>query len=209
MFRNLEPLVLASRSPRRNNLLLSAGVAFTVHPSGVDEPAPSDGGPGAGSPAKTAEECARLKVRSVSALYPGAWVLGADTIVVVEGRIFGKPADEAEAIRMLEILSGRTHEVITGICLVGPAGEGAKSGWDAAGLTAAVVTRVRFKHLSRAEIEAYARSGEPMDKAGAYGIQDGGAFLVRSVEGSYTNVVGLPLCEVIEWLSDAHVIEPA
>jgi septum formation protein len=215
MFRNLEPLVLASRSPRRNNLLLSAGVAFTVHPSGVDEPVPPDGGPGADSPAQTAEECARLKARSVSALYPGAWVLGADTIVVVEGRIFGKPADEAEAIRMLETLSGRTHEVITGICLVGPAGEGAKTGSDggggrqAGGLTAAVVTRVRFKPLSRAEIEAYVRSGEPMDKAGAYGIQDGGAFLVRSVEGSYTNVVGLPLCEVIEWLSDARVIEPA
>ena len=201
MFRMLQPLILASQSPRRSRLLLSAGVVFLAYPSGIDEPGPPNGGFGQASPAAIAEKCARLKAQSVSAAYPGAWVLGADTVVVIEGRICGKPADGAGAVRMLEILSGREHEVITGICLVGPAGKGCRIG--------SVVTRVSFKPLSKGEIEAYVRTGEPMDKAGAYGIQDRGAFLVRSVQGSYTNVVGLPLCEVIDWLMDENIIEPA
>lgn len=201
MFRMLAPLILASRSPRRSRLLLSAGVVFEVHPSEIEEPVPAAGVPGKGGAAATAQRCARLKAESVSAVYPCAWVLGADTIVVSEGRIFGKPRDAAEAVCMLATLNDREHEVITGICLAGPAGKGSRTG--------SVATRVRFKALSRGEIEAYARTGEPMDKAGAYGIQDAGAFLVRCVEGSYTNVVGLPLSEVIDWLMDENIIEPA
>ena len=209
MFRMLQPLVLASESPRRNSLLRSVGLAFKAHPSGIDEPVPPDGRFGPGGPAAAAEKCARLKAEPVSAAYPGAWVLGADTIVVVEGRIFGKPADSADALRMLEILSGRQHEVITGICLVGKVGSHkSKVESQKKVRSGAVVTRVTFKPLSRGEIEAYVRSGEPMDKAGAYGIQDKGAFLARSVEGSYTNVVGLPLCEVIDWLLGENIIEP-
>ena len=99
------------------------------------------------------------------------------------------------------LLSGRAHEVITGMCLVQPGGKLRRSGW--------VITRVRFKFLSMGEIEAYVRTGEPMDKAGAYGIQGIGAFLVRSVDGSYTNVVGLPLCESLDWLINESIIEPA
>lgn len=201
MFKSLLPLILASESPRRRRLLLSAGVVFKAHPSGIEEPGPLDGLPGPGSAAAIAEKCARLKAQSVSAACPSAWVLGADTIVVVGGRIFGKPADAAGAVRMLETLSGREHEVITGMCLARPAGKGLRIG--------SVVTRVSFKALSKREIEAYVRTGEPVDKAGAYGIQGAGAYLVRSLEGSYTNVVGLPLCEVIDWLMDENIIEPA
>ena len=168
-------------------------------PSGVDEPVAPDGRLGPGAAARTAESCARLKAEAVSAAHPGAWVLGADTMVVFDGRIFGKPTDRADAVRILEILGGRQHEVITGMCLLGPGGKGPKVG--------SVVTRVGFRHLTSAEIEAYVRTGEPMDKAGAYGIQDRGAFMVRSVEGSYTNVVGLPLCEVIDWLLEKKIIE--
>ncbi len=102
---------------------------------------------------------------------------------------------------MLVDLNGRTHEVITGMCLIEPGGMDRRSG--------SVITRVRFKTLSMVEIEAYVRTGEPMDKAGAYGIQGIGAFLVSAVEGSYTNVVGLPLCEVVDWLVSENIIEPA
>lgn len=201
MFRMLQPLILASESPRRKILLHSAGLVFRACPSGIDEPGPRDGRFGPEGPALVAERCARLKAQALSASYPSAFVLGADTIVVREGQIFGKPSDVAGAVRMLELLSNRDHEVITGVCLIGPDGKTRRAG--------SVVTRVSFKSVSKREIEAYVKTGEPMDKAGGYGIQGAGAFLVRSVEGSYTNVVGLPLCEVIDWLMDENVIEPA
>jgi septum formation protein len=178
-------------------------LVFDAHPSRLDEPVPPDGRFGPEGPAAIAENCARLKAECVAVVHPGVWVLGADTIVIVEDRIFGKPADFASAVRMLDVLSDANHEVITGICLLkkGKSGSVARTG--------SVVTRVSFKALSRGEIEAYVRTGEPLDKAGAYGIQGAGAFLVRSVQGSYTNVVGLPLCEVIELLLDENIIEPA
>lgn len=202
MFKTLKPLILASESPRRAGLLLSVGVEFDVRPSRVDESVwqgePIDP---AGGPAGIALRRAGLKARSVSCLHPDSWVLGADTIVVLGGSIFGKPSSRAEAVQMLETLSGKTHEVITGICLVRPGGKLLRG--------QSVTTRVSFKPLSAREIEAYVGTGEPMDKAGAYGIQGIGAFLARSVEGSYTNVVGLPLCEVLDWLMDESIIEPA
>lgn len=148
-----------------------------------------------------AERCAYLKAISVSTLHPDSWIFGADTIVVLNGRIFGKPSGAADAVGMLQALSGRAHEVITGMCLVDPGGKLRRSG--------SVSTRVHFKDVSMREIEAYVRTGEPLDKAGAYGIQGIGAFLVRSVEGSYTNVVGLPLCQTLEWLMQENIIEPA
>ncbi len=169
-----------------------------MYPSRMDESAQV--GASAQRPPEIAERWAVLKADSVSRLHPGLWILGADTIVVLDGGIFGKPSNAAEAVRMLALLSGRAHEVITGICLVRPGGKLSRSG--------SVTTLVRFKNLSIKEIEAYVRTGEPMDKAGAYGIQGRGAFLVRSVEGSYTNVVGLPLCETLDWLMDENIIEP-
>jgi nucleoside triphosphate pyrophosphatase len=202
MFKTLQPLILASESPRRKRLLLSVGIELEVHPSRIDESVwPDESAEPGKSPAGIAERRARLKANSISPLHPDSWILGADTIVVFDGRIFGKPSDPAEAVRMLDILSDRAHEVITGMCLIRPGGKLRRSG--------SVTTRVRFKTLSTGEIEAYVKTGEPMDKAGAYGIQGLGAFLVRSVEGSYTNVVGLPLCEALDWLMDENIIEPA
>ena len=195
MFKTLQPLILASESPRRKRLLQSVGIELRVEPSGIDEVgAPS------GTPAEIARRWAYLKAHSVSGRFPRFWVLGADTVVVLDGQIFGKPASPMEAGSMLQQLSGRTHEVITGMCLVYAAANVLKTG--------SVTTRVQFKDLTTEEIDAYARTSEPMDKAGAYGIQGIGSFLARSIEGSYTNVVGLPLCETIEWLAGEKVIEP-
>lgn len=177
-------------------MLRSVGLHFQVEPSRIEE-----AGVPPGNPASDAEKWAYIKSASVAAAFPDCWTLGADTIVVVDGRIFGKPADRDEAVNMLSQLSGRTHDVITGMCLM-------KS---SAGIhkTGSVTTRVLFKDLSRKEIEAYVETGEPMDKAGAYGIQGIGACLVREICGSYTNVVGLPLCEVLDWLMGEGIIEPA
>jgi len=201
MFKTLRPLILASESPRRKRLLLSVGVEFDVHPSSIDESVwlgePAEPGKG---PAEVAERWACLKADSISSQHPDSWILGADTIVVLDGRIFGKPSDSAGAVRMLNTLSGRVHEVITGMCLIEPGGKLRRSG--------SVTTRVRFKNLSMEEIGAYVRTAEPMDKAGGYGIQGIGAFLVESIEGSYTNVVGLPLCQALEWLMHENIIEP-
>ncbi|MEM5787361.1 MAG: Maf family protein [Syntrophobacteraceae bacterium] len=196
MFWTLRSLILASGSPRRKRLLESVGIEFQVRPSDVEE----IDSPG-NTPEIAAEEWADLKAHSVSLQFPDAWVLGADTIVVLDGRIFGKPSDRTMAEQMLTTLSGRVHEVITGICLAHAGRSTRRKG--------RVSTRVEFKHLSREEIQAYIGTGEPMDKAGAYGIQGAGAFLVRSVEGSYSNVVGLPLCETIEWLMEEGIIAPA
>jgi septum formation protein len=202
MFKTLKPFVLASASPRRKHLLESLGIEFLVDPSGMDESVePAGAGEAGKSPAQTAQTWARLKAGSICASHPDSWILGADTIVVLDGRIFGKPSGRPEAVEMLQALGGRTHEVVTGMCLLQPGGKVRRS--------CSAVTRVHFKDLSLMEIEAYVRTGEPLDKAGAYGIQGIGAFLARSVEGSYTNVVGLPLCEALEWLIRENIIEPA
>ncbi|MHC1727173.1 MAG: nucleoside triphosphate pyrophosphatase [Syntrophobacteraceae bacterium] len=196
MFKTLKPLILASESPRRKRLLQSLGIEFRVEPSRIDE-----SGPPAAGPAEAARQWAVLKASSIASLHPEPWILGADTIVVLDGHIFGKPRGWVDAASMLQRLSGRVHEVITGMCLVN-----AEAGFYRTG---SVITRVHFKNLTFGEIEAYVRTGKPMDKAGAYGIQGIGAFLVKAVEGSYTNVVGLPLSETIEWLTEQNIIEPA
>ena len=172
--------MLASASPRRAELLRQLGVIFDVVPSGIPEVWP----PGPAREAVTA--LALAKCRSVAArLAPPAIVLGADTAVVLEGQIFGKPESPEEARRMLRQLRGREHEVITGVALVE-----APSGREA---TAHVVSRVLMREYSEAEIEGYVASGEPFDKAGAYAVQAAGGALVAKLEGCYTNVVGLPL----------------
>lgn len=194
MFKTLQPLILASESPRRKRLLQSVGIEFRVEPSRIDESAIL-----AGTSSEVAQKWASLKAASVSSFFPHFWILAADTIVVLDGKIFGKPSDRSEASEMLGRLSGRVHEVITGMSLVNAAADFRRTG--------SVTTRVRFKKLSHDEIEAYVRTAEPMDKAGGYGIQGIGAFLVESIEGSYTNVVGLPLCEAVDWLAEQKVIE--
>jgi len=176
-------LVLASASPRRREILETLGLAFEVDPSRAEE-APRDGE----APRELALRLAADKAREVSARRPSDAVLGADTVVVLDGAALGKPADEAEARAMIGRLSGRWHEVITGVAL-------ARDG--IAVETLAVTTRVRFAALSQERIARYAATGEGLDKAGAYGVQGIGAGLVERIEGSYANVVGLPAHETV------------
>lgn len=180
-------LILASASPRRKYLLEQAGLRFRVVPSPFDESrVPPD------EPSRYVRQLAEAKAAEVAALYPGAWVIGADTIVAEGNRLFGKPASPEEARRMLVRLSGKTHQVHTGFCIQCRQGN--------IRCVDAVCTDVTFKELSAPEIDWYIRSGEPFDKAGAYAIQGIGTFLVRRINGSYSNVVGLPVCEVVEVL---------
>jgi septum formation protein len=174
--------ILASGSPRRRELLAQAGLVFTVTKPDVPEVRRRGE-----KPADFARRLAREKAAAVRARHPGATVLAADTIVVLGDRVLGKPRDAADARRMLRALSGRPHQVITAFTLAGPHRS----------VTRAVRTRVVFRALTRAEIDAYVATGDPMDKAGAYAIQGGAAGMVASVRGSYTNVVGLPVAEVL------------
>ena len=180
-------LILASASPRRRYLLEQAGLRFEVIPSRVDE----DRLP-VTAPEAYVRTLAEAKADEVAARHPEAWVIGADTTVVIGDRILGKPADTDAARRMLERLSGRTHRVHTGFAVHCRRRERR--------IGATVTTAVRFKELTPEEIDWYLATGEPFDKAGAYAIQGIGTFLVRRIDGSYTNVVGLPVCEVIEVL---------
>lgn len=178
-------LILASASPRRADLLRAAGFQFDVRPAHVDERV-RFGEAAASYVARLAAE----KAEAVAAHAPGRIVLGADTSVVVDGDILGKPEDTRSAGDMLRRLSDRAHEVLTGVCLVGGSG-------GAEGVQALVAqTTVRFALLTPAEIDWYVESGEPMGKAGGYAIQGLGSRFVTEVQGSYTNVVGLPVAEV-------------
>lgn len=189
-----ERLILASQSPRRRDLLEEAGIHIDIIPSHAEEILPEGA-----EPTECARALAHLKATDVAAAHEDRWVLGADTIVVVDGEILGKPEDPEDARRMLEKLSGRGHQVMTGFCLVNRA-----LGRE---ICEVVVTDVVFKSLSKAELSWYIETGEPSDKAGAYGIQGKGASLVREIKGSYTNVVGLPICEVVEHLQAIDLVE--
>ncbi len=182
------PLVLASGSPRRAALLAQAGIAFVVDVPAVDEDGRTARAVAAGEiPAAIGMALARAKAEAVAARHPGARVLGADTLVVLDGALLGKPRDPDEALAMLSRLSGRSHEVITGLALVEPGGE-VRTAFEA--------TAVTFSPWPAAARAAYVAGGEPMDKAGAYALQGAaGAFVVR-LDGCPTNVVGLPLDRV-------------
>lgn len=175
----MSALILASNSPRRRELLATIAENFLVEPSRFEERAEGF------SARETAQRFARGKAEEVFSRFPACTVLGADTVVSCGGEIFGKPADDGQAAQMLRFLSGKTHSVFTGVCLL------------AAGFREerTVETKVVFYDLTENLIQAYVRSGKPRDKAGAYGIQDGYP-LVKRYEGSYTNVMGLPVEEV-------------
>lgn len=179
-------LVLASASPRRQELLRHAGISFEVHPADIgEEPLP-------GEDAKAcAERLAREKTLAIAQLRPDDTILGADTVVVVDEEILGKPVDAADAARMLRLLSGRKHQVITGVCVV------AGGQWSVASET----TLVTMSEISNKEIADYVATGEPMDKAGAYAIQGMAARWIPRIEGDYSNVVGLPMALVLRMLS--------
>jgi len=180
-------IVLASASPRRAELLRNAHIHFTVDPADIPEIVR----PGEG-PADFAQRAAREKARAVARRRPKDIVLGADTVVAVGEEILGKPADAEDARRMLELLSGRSHQVITGVCIVS----------DGSELSSFATTTVTFAALTPEEIGDYIATGEPMDKAGAYGIQGVASRWATRLEGCYFNVVGLPVPLVFRMLKD-------
>jgi septum formation protein len=193
-------LILASASPRRQELLRTAGIPFTVQPADIDE-TPRSGE----SPRDCAERLAREKALAVSRSRPKNYVLGADTIVVVDDTILGKPRDAGDAARMLRMLSGRTHAVITGVCVVNPVVSGQ---WSVASTikSASETTLVTMCEISEDEIRFYIATGEPMDKAGAYAIQGMASRWIPRIEGDYSNVVGLPVALVYAMLRDRGAV---
>jgi septum formation protein len=185
-----DTLVLASGSPRRRELLARLGLPFTVVVS--NEPEPLLEGI---SPREQTVQLALRKARAVAFTQSVGWILGADTIVVLDGEILGKPADPADAVTMLQRLRGRDHEVYTGLALVNAA-----TGKEH---TTSVPALVTMRDYDDAEIAAYVGTGEPLDKAGAYGIQGGGGTLVARYDGCFNTIVGLPLCGVATLLGRA------
>jgi len=179
-------LVLASSSPRRQELLREAGISFVAQPAEIDETLRKGE-----SPEVYARRLAGEKAQVVARKFPENFVLAADTIVIVDDEILGKPKDQRDATRMLNSLSGREHRVLTAVALVAP-GKGLE--------TKCSTTRVHFRKLKEREIQEYIAGGEPMDKAGAYAVQGGAASWVTRLDGDYSNVVGLPLMLVAEML---------
>ncbi len=171
-------IVLASASPRRQELLRNAGIDFVVHPANIEEVQFAGE-----SATQFAERMAREKARAVRKATADSWILGADTVVVVGDEVLGKPENQQDASRMLRLLSGRKHQVITGVCLLGNGFEDVRS----------ETTAVHFSALSDADIREYVASGEPMDKAGAYAIQGSASRWITTIEGEYSNIVGLPV----------------
>ena len=184
-------LVLASASPRRQELLRAAGIPFEVHPANIDEdPLP-------GEDARTcAERLAREKALVVARIRPHDTILGADTIVAIDGHILNKPLDADDAKRMLRLLSDRTHHVITGVALAS----------DGRCNIAGETTAVTMSRMSDEEIAAYVATGEPMDKAGAYAIQGIASRWIPRIEGDYSNVVGLPVARIYGMLRRAKAV---
>ncbi len=181
-------LILASRSPRRYELLKQMGFDFEVIPSRAKEDFVQTE-----SPKEHVFRLAEAKLKDIAAKHPDGWVIAADTVVYIDRSILGKPRDREEAVKMLRRLSGREHRVLTGfsVCHFGKKKGDQKT----------VETAVRMKDLTPDEIEWYVQTGEPFDKAGGYAIQGIGSFMIKSIRGSYTNVVGLPLYELIQMLS--------
>jgi nucleoside triphosphate pyrophosphatase len=196
-------LVLASASPRRQELLRNAGIPFTVCSTNIPElPQPGESG------RDCAQRLAREKARAALRQQPGKLVLGADTIVIVNGEILGKPRDEADATRMLRLLSGRTHQVTTGVCLIRPPlrteNQKLTTGFEDTSFedTRSETTLVTMTTLTDEDIRSYIASGEPMDKAGGYAIQGIASRWISRIEGDYFNVVGLPVSLVYRMLQN-------
>jgi septum formation protein len=191
----MKPIVLASSSPRRRELLAKAGLKFVVDSLETEELMEAGV-----DPVELTKSIAQSKARSAAGRHPGCLVITADTIGSLDGALLGKPRDAEHARRMLEMMSGRRHEVVTAFTIL-------DTDTDRS-VTRAVVTGVRFRKLSHAEIDKYVASGEPLDKAGAYGIQGLGASLVDSVEGDFCNVIGLPVSALLDELCKFGIEAP-
>ncbi len=196
MYSNRDELILASGSPRRKQYLKAMGLRFSIRTVSVDEiPKPLE------NSGDFVRRMAREKAAGVSAECPQSWVISGDTVVCLGDKILGKPADEREAVALLMALSGKEHLVKTGFCVAHQA-----RGVECIRM---VTTKVHFTDFPESVAHAYVAAGESLDKAGAYGIQGKGVLLVKTIEGSYSNVVGLPLSELIDVLLAHGVIEPA
>jgi septum formation protein len=193
IYSTVKPLILASNSPRRKDFLNDLGLEFTQYAEEIDETPHINE-----NPAAYVERMARQKALIVSSDHPESYVLAADTAVCLGDTILGKPSDAEDAVRMLLSLAGRDHIVRSGICLA--------CRDEKTEITCSVATVVSFSPFNEAVARCYVAQGESLDKAGAYGIQGSGAFLVQKIEGSYTNVVGLPLAEVVTILMQEGVI---
>jgi septum formation protein len=195
LFRTNVRLILASASPRRKEMLAKLGLDFEVLTAEVDE-VPLNGE----SPQDFVLRAAIEKASDIAGNHPDAWVLGADTIVVHRGDILGKPKDAGDALKLLMRLSGQMHKVLTGCCLK----------WEQENISVSqvIATDVYFSAFSEAIAAAYVATGEPLDKAGAYGIQGYGGTLVEKINGSYSNVVGLPLAETVNEMLRYKIIQP-
>jgi septum formation protein len=187
-------LILASASPRRQELLRSVGLNFKIIPAHINENCLAGE-----SPRQHVKRLAREKAMVIAKKYPEAWVLGADTIVVIDGIVLGKPENKTQARKMLQKLSGREHKVFTGFTIAHVSAEIYR--------TKVIQSAVQFKKISPEEMEWYVASDEPYDKAGGYAVQGQGACFIQSIRGSYTNVIGLPLCEVLEELKSFGTIK--
>ena len=190
----MRKIILASASPRRRELLEQIGVSFEVCPSKEDELITGN------DPGATVEELSRRKCREVfSGIGEDVIVIGADTVVALDGKILGKPKSQADAAHMLSLLRGRTHQVFTGVTVM------SRENGRTESVTFHETTQVSFYPMSDREIESYVAGGEPMDKAGAYGIQGEGAVFVREIQGDYSNVVGLPLARLYQEMKNMGI----
>ncbi len=194
-FRTRKRLILASASPRRRQMLKNLGLDFEVLVSEVDEAVQAGE-----APQDFVQRAAMEKATAIAVKHPDAWVVGADTIVVHDGDILGKPSDKKDALKVLMRLSGQMHRVYTGFCL--------QQEQENFSISRVVATEVYFSTFTQEVAAAYVATGEPLDKAGAYGIQGCGGVLVEKINGSYSNVVGLPLAETIAELLHCDVMQP-
>jgi len=189
----MQPIILASASPRRTEIMNQLGLDFQVIPSEVSEIIPEK----STAPQELVTELALHKASDVACKLERGLVIGADTLVVFEDTIFGKPSGPAEAVRMLSVLNGKIHSVFTGIAMIQVPSGRIESGYSE--------TKVKFRTLSKEEIQSYVATGEPLDKAGAYGIQGKGGVLIEGIAGCYFNVVGLPLSKLGEMLKKFEI----
>ena len=195
MFTACCPLILASSSPRRQEFLSQLGLEYRVLPAIIDEtPAPGE------PPECFARRMAATKTEQIATVFPESCVIGADTVVALNGSIFGKPRDRHEALTTLKILQGQTHQVITGFAVY--------MQQRSIEEIQTITTLVTFDTFSENILQSYIDSEEPMDKAGAYGIHGKGTFLIRSITGSYSNVVGLPVNAIVQVLLRHHLLQP-
>lgn len=187
-------IILASASPRRQQYLKQLGLAFSIQPAEIDEtPLPEE------TPRQFVKRMAKNKLKQVADFFPASCVISADTIVCLNNTIFGKPKNKKQALETLQLLNGRTHEVITGVCVSSSATNYYQ--------TFDVESRVTFGQFSEELLRRYIDTGDPFDKAGGYGIQSFGGFLIESIEGSYSNIVGLPVTQLINSLLGGKIIK--